>query len=159
MMEMLWSTGSIWTAGAIGLIAIGLAGVVLSRSLFRIILAIAIAEAGANLLLVIAGFKPEAVAPIVTEITQGMLMVDPIPQAMVLTAIVIGVGIQALALSLAIQVKNHYGSLGIRAVYAQMQQDISNEAQTGLDRSLERPLGGRNLSLPTAQDLKGGETQ
>ncbi|MEW8683055.1 MAG: NADH-quinone oxidoreductase subunit K, partial [Candidatus Thiodiazotropha endolucinida] len=49
---------------AIGLIAIGLAGVVMSSHLFRMVLALVIAEAGANLMLVLAGYRWDAVAPI-----------------------------------------------------------------------------------------------
>jgi len=39
-----------------------------------------------------------------------------VPQALVLTAIVIGVGVLALALALAIQVYRHYGTLDVRKI-------------------------------------------
>ena len=41
-------------------------------------------------------------------------MVDPLPQALILTAIVIGVGVLALGLALAIQVQRAYGTLDSR---------------------------------------------
>jgi multicomponent Na+:H+ antiporter subunit C len=44
------------------------------------------------------------------------LMVDPVPQALVLTAIVIGVATLALALSLAIKLYRHYGTLDMRKI-------------------------------------------
>jgi len=43
-------------------------------------------------------------------------VVDPVPQALVLTAIVIGVGVLALALALAIQVYRHYGTLDVAKI-------------------------------------------
>jgi multicomponent Na+:H+ antiporter subunit C len=43
-------------------------------------------------------------------------MVDPIPQALVLTAIVIGLGVTALALALAIRVYGHYKTLDTRKI-------------------------------------------
>lgn len=97
--------------GALGLILIGIAGVVLSDHLFRAVLALAIAEAGANLLLVLGGFRWDAVAPILVAGQPSAQMVDPIPQAMVLTSIVIGVGVQALAMSLLLRIRAHYGTL------------------------------------------------
>jgi multicomponent Na+:H+ antiporter subunit C len=46
-------------------------------------------------------------------------MVDPVPQALVLTAIVIGVAVLALALSLAIRLYQHYGTLNLRKIKEQ----------------------------------------
>ncbi len=43
-------------------------------------------------------------------------MVDPVPQALVLTAIVIGVSVLALGLSLAIRLYAHYGTLNLRKI-------------------------------------------
>lgn len=114
--------------GAISLIVIGIIGVVTLNNIFRIVLAIAIAEAGANLLLVIAGYRFDAVAPIFTSgISIDQSMVDPVPQAMVLTAIVIGVGIQALALALAVRVYQHYKTLDIREIHHLMMSDIDQQ--------------------------------
>jgi multicomponent Na+:H+ antiporter subunit C len=46
-------------------------------------------------------------------------MVDPVPQALVLTAIVIGVAVLALALSLSIRLYQHYGTLNLRKIREQ----------------------------------------
>ena len=79
--------GMIFFLGAIGLCVIGIGGIVLSRNLFRMVLALAIAEAGANLMLVLAGYRWDAVAPILDPAAAApSSMVDPVPQAMVLTA-------------------------------------------------------------------------
>lgn len=146
--------GPILLAGAIGLIVIGIAGIVLSRHLFRMVLALAIAEAGANLLLVLAGYRWDAVAPILQPGIVNPTMVDPVPQAMVLTAIVIGVGVQALALSLVIRIRGAYGSLDMRVVHERMQAELGNNAGTRPNTSLERPAGGRPLPPPQPRALE-----
>lgn len=136
--------------GAIGLIVIGIVGVVTLSNIFRIILALVIAEAGANLLLVIAGYRFDAVAPILSGAASATAMVDPVPQAMVLTAIVIGVGIQALALALAIKVYQNYQTLDLRQIHQRMVADINRD--TGVDDLLsqERPAGERPLPKAAA---------
>jgi multicomponent Na+:H+ antiporter subunit C len=89
----------------VSLVLVGLIGVLfatgtyamLNRSLTRIILGVGLIGNGANLLLVVAGSRPGG-APIVGRLTGST---DPIPQALVLTAIVIGFALQAFLLALA----------------------------------------------------------
>jgi multisubunit Na+/H+ antiporter MnhC subunit len=151
---MLLNTGFILYSGAIGLIVIGLAGIVISQNLFRMLLALALAEAGANLLLVLAGFRYDAIAPIITG--QIQQMVDPVPQAMVLTSIVIGVGIQALALSLILQVYKNYGTLNIRELSRNLQNDISQAAGINNPTSSEQPDKAESSALLLNSQLKPG---
>ncbi len=136
---------------ALGLVAIGLAGLALSQHLFRVVLALVIAESGANLLLVLAGYRWDAVAPIITSLGEHPPMVDPVPQAMVLTAIVIGVGVQALAVSVLIRIRQHYGTLARSEVAERMAAEIAATAGTPRDVSQEAPLGGRPLPPLPAQ--------
>jgi len=133
---------------AIGLIGIGFAGLVLGRNLFRIVLALSIAEAGANLLLILVGFRYGGIAPILEPGRTVANMVDPVPQAMVLTAIVIGVGVQALALALAIRARNAYGTLDMRLLRERMESDIDRAAGTTPDTSRQAPAGTRPLPPP-----------
>ncbi len=142
------SIGLVFFTGAIGLSAIGIAGIVLSNHLFRMVLALAIAEAGANLLLILAGYRWDAVAPILTDQTTVQPMVDPVPQAMVLTAIVIGVGVQALALSMVIRIRQRYGTLDMRAARQRMLDDLDAAAGVIPARSREKPAGQRPLPAP-----------
>ncbi|MET0053052.1 MAG: sodium:proton antiporter [Candidatus Thiodiazotropha sp.] len=146
-------------ATALGLILIGLAGLVLSRHLFRMVLALVIAEAGANLMLVLAGYRWDAVAPIITNLAEHPRMVDPVPQAMVLTAIVIGVGVQALAVSILIRVRQRYASLDRDVVAERMDAEIAATAGIRRDVSQDAPLGERPLPpLPVqARESQGGE--
>lgn len=125
---------SILFTGAVGLLVIGIGGMVISDHLYRMLLALALAEAGANLMLVLAGFKWNAVAPIVNASVEGTSgMVDPVPQAMVLTAIVIGVGVQALALTMIIRIRNAYGTLSMRKIKLKMEQDFAARAELPIE--------------------------
>ncbi len=98
-------------AGAMGLILLGIFAMVTYRHLIRVILGLMLLEAGVNLFLITIGYRVNAVAPILVEGQSAVGMVDPIPQALVLTAIVIGVGVQALALALVIKTYKAYGTL------------------------------------------------
>jgi multicomponent Na+:H+ antiporter subunit C len=140
--------------GAIGLLVIGAAGLVLSHHLLRMILALAIAETGANLLLVVAGFRPGVAAPILLNGATVGAMVDPLPQAMVLTAIVIGVGVQALAIALLIRVQRAYGTLDMRVLKDFLERDLALRVGTIPAASQDAPLGSRSL-LPPAESYSG----
>lgn len=72
---------------------------VLQRMLSRIIIGLGLMSHGANVLIMLAAGRPEA-PPIVG---QGGPVADPLPQAMVLTAIVITFGITAFLLALALR--------------------------------------------------------
>ncbi len=124
---------------AFGLILIGSAGIVLSAHLVRIIFGIALLEAGANLLLLLATFREGNSAPIIVDGRIPVAMADPVPQALVLTAIVIGVVILALALSLALCVQRAYGTLDMREVRQRLERDIADEAGIELPSSSDAP--------------------
>jgi len=149
----------ILAGAALGLITIGLAGMALSRHLFRMVLALAVAEAGVNLLLVIAGYRWEAVAPILDPLGGPVSMVDPVPQAMVLTAIVIGVGVQALAVGLLIRIRQHYGTLERSEVAERLDAEIAASAGTSRDVSQEAPLGTRPLPPLTGHPVQSHRSE
>lgn len=128
---MIPDIASILFSGALGLLVIGLGGMLLSNHAYRVLLALVIAEAGANLMLVIAGYRWDAVAPILTGNLQPQSMVDPVPQAMVLTAIVIGVGVQALALTMIIRIKKNYGTLNMVEIKKRMESDFDLRLNSG----------------------------
>lgn len=87
------------------LILIGIFGLLTRKNIVKILLAVNIMETGVNLLLVGLGYFPGGRAPIITSsISAGNLpFVDPLPQALVLTSIVIGLGTTALALAITLR--------------------------------------------------------
>ena len=116
--------GYILYAGALALISIGLYLVVVRDHVIRVLLGLTLLESGVNLVLVAAGFRADAAAPIISAtVPAGTSMVDPVPQALILTTIVIGVGILALALAISLQVYRQYGTLSIRRLVAILEQD------------------------------------
>jgi len=130
----------IFYVAAVGLMLIGSAGIVLSSHLLRIIFGIALLETGANLLLLLATYREGAAAPIWVNGKFPLAMADPVPQALVLTAIVISVGILAVTLSLALRVHRAYGTLDIRDIRQRMEQDIADAAGIDMPGSSEAPL-------------------
>jgi len=106
--------------GAFGLIFIGLFIMLVKHNLIKVIIGLSILETGVNLFLVAVGYISKGTAPIFSNSSiEAERMVDPVPQALVLTAIVIGVAVLALALSLAIRLYQHYGVLDLRQIKEQ----------------------------------------
>ncbi|HWR50271.1 MAG TPA: Na+/H+ antiporter subunit C [Bryobacteraceae bacterium] len=75
----------------------------LRRRLAQLIIGLGLLSNGTNLLIFTAGGLTRARAPIVAEGSQALTrpFADPVPQALVLTAIVIGFGVLAFSLVLA----------------------------------------------------------
>jgi multicomponent Na+:H+ antiporter subunit C len=91
------------------LFLIGLYGLLARRNLIRMVIGLSIAELGVNLFLVTVGYVDGGIAPIFPG--DAARMVDPIPHALVLTAIVIGFGITALALTLVMRIHASQGTI------------------------------------------------
>jgi len=87
------------------LILIGLYGALTNRNILRMIVSFTIASTGTNVVLVAVGYMAGRTAPIldaaVPAATAAQRIIDPVPQALVLTAIVIGLGVTALMLAYA----------------------------------------------------------
>ena len=115
-METLYD--SMYYVGAAVLILIGLYIILVKSNLIKVIIGIHLLNTGLNVLLVSVGYIKGGKAPIFTRTTSlgPSQFVDPIPQALVLTAIVIGVGVIALALSIAVKVYEHYGTHDLRRI-------------------------------------------
>ena len=99
------------------LFVIGVHGVLTQRNLIKIILSLAVAESAINIFLVLLGYRVDGVAPIQDGVQTGAEFaaqaVDPLPQAMVLTAIVIGLGVLALSMVIAMRLYHRYGTYDI----------------------------------------------
>jgi len=98
------------------LFGIGLYGVLVKRNLIKIIIGLTIMEYAIFLFFALIGFRQDATAPIVTEGFKDALFVDPIPQALVLTAIVIGLATTALIVSIAVRIYERYGTFDVREI-------------------------------------------
>ncbi len=97
---------------AIILIVLGLYGILSQRNIIKIIISLNVLEIGVNIFIISVGYVKDGVAPIFGDnaLTNAVNFVDPLPQALVLTAIVIGVGTTALGLALAKNIYQKYGT-------------------------------------------------
>jgi len=100
---------------AIALILIGLYAVLVKKHLTKIVIGLSIIDAGVHLLFIAIGYITGGTAPIFSPGNENMAekMVDPVPQALVLTAIVIGFATTAVALSLVIRLYKHHNTARI----------------------------------------------
>ncbi len=99
------------------LILIGMYAVLTKKNIIKIIIGLSIVDSGINLLLIAIGYVNDGTAPIFSnETLKAVDMVDPVPQALVLTAIVIGLGVTAVALALVIRLYDHHKTLNINKI-------------------------------------------
>ena len=100
---------------AIVLILIGLYAVLAKKNLLKIVIGLSIIDGGLHLLFVAIGYISNGTAPIFSPevVGENVKMVDPVPQALVLTAIVIGFAVTAVALSLVIRLYRHHNTVSI----------------------------------------------
>ena len=97
------------------LILVGLYAVVFKRNLIKIVIGVTLIESGVNLFLITLGYRKGSTAPIYTS-SPGGLMSLPVPQALTLTSIVIGVAVLALMLSFVVYIYRHYKTLDVRKI-------------------------------------------
>ena len=103
--------------GAFGLVFIGLLIVLVQHNLIKVIIGVSIFDTGINLFLIAVGYIRNGTAPIFSRAgLEPGAMVDPVPQALVLTSIVIGVAVLALALGIAVRLYREYGTLDLRKI-------------------------------------------
>lgn len=98
-------------AVALWLFAIGLYGVITSRHYVHLIGCLTVAQSSTYVLLLAAGYRWGAGAPIFYDHPPGTPAVDPVVQALVLTDIVVGATVTALLLALALQVHKRRGTV------------------------------------------------
>ncbi len=90
------NSGQLFATAGIGLLVIGIWALVLRRHLIRKILALNVMSSGVFLLLVGGGAMTDA-------------RVDPVPQAMVITGIVVSISATALGLALVLRIAGKTG--------------------------------------------------
>ena len=100
------------------LIALGMYCIVVKYNLVKTVIGLAIVDYGVNLLIITIGYNPGGTAPIFTEgeLQAASYFVDPIPQALTLTSIVIGACVMAMSLALVIKLREQYGTLDTREI-------------------------------------------
>lgn len=109
------------------LFIIGLYCTVVKKNMVKIVVGIMVMEYAVNLFLIMLGYRTDGIAPIIgkTDLAEGSNLlsgsflanaVDPLPQALVLTAIVISLGSLALMISICIRTYERYGTFDITEI-------------------------------------------
>jgi len=109
------------------LFVIGLYCTVVKKNMVKIVIGILIMEYSVNLFLIMLGYRFGGVAPVVergdliaetNRVAETFLStsVDPLPQALVLTAIVVSLGSLALMISMCVRIYDKYGTFDITEI-------------------------------------------
>ncbi len=91
-----------------GLILIGMWGMLTQRNMIRMIIGFSLMDTGIHMVMVSIGYVTGGTAPIINDavpMSEAVSrVVDPVPSALVLTAIVIGLGVTAVMLAFAVRI-------------------------------------------------------
>lgn len=98
------------------LFCVGLYCVLRKRNIIKIIIGLGIIEYAVNLFFILVGYRSQGRAPVLDKGQAVTNIVDPLPQALVLTAIVIGLAVTALIVAIAIRVYDKYGTFDITKI-------------------------------------------
>lgn len=98
------------------LFCVGVYGVVAKKNLVKKIIGLVIIENAVNLFFILIGYRAGGEAPILEKGMKGAAFVDPLPQAMILTSIVIGLGVVALLVAIAVRLYEKYGTFDISRI-------------------------------------------
>ena len=98
------------------LFLVGLYGAVTMRNLIKIAISLSVMEFSTFLFFALIGYIEGGAAPIVNPAEPARIYVDPLPQALVLTAIVIGFATTALLMAIIIRLYRKYKTFDIREI-------------------------------------------
>lgn len=96
------------------LFCLGIYTIITEKNLIKMAIGFTILESSLILLLMLVSYVPGGTAPILDKPYE--IVVDPIPQALALTTIVIGGSVTAVMLALIIKIHKKYGTLNIDEV-------------------------------------------
>lgn len=118
LLEFVSRINPVAASGAV-LVLVGIWGVLARPNLFKIAIATSVMETGVNLVILSTGYIRGRTAPILDSASEAAgaaaRMTDPVPQALVLTAIVIGLAVTALQLSYAVRLRAAGGGSSIES--------------------------------------------
>ncbi len=99
------------------LVLIGIWGLLTQKNLIKMVIGFTLFDTGIHIIMVSIGYVKNRTAPIIDQSVNindvGNSVVDPVPQALVLTAIVIGLGVTALMLTYVLKMYQKRKSLEI----------------------------------------------
>ncbi len=100
----------------LALFSVGLYCILRKRNIIKIIVGVIIAEYAVNLFFSLVAYRIKGRSPIFSADAEIVNMVDPLPHALVLTAIVIGLATTALLVAIAMRIYEKYGTFDITKI-------------------------------------------
>ncbi|MBL0725477.1 MAG: cation:proton antiporter subunit C [Alphaproteobacteria bacterium] len=110
----MFGSGFIYIA-CVALFCIGFYGLIASFNIVKKMMSLSIMQTSIILLYIAIGYRgAESVAPVYRH--SDVIYANPLPQVLMLTAIVVGLAINAVGLALVIQLKKHFGSKNAKSI-------------------------------------------
>ncbi|MFQ5951938.1 MAG: sodium:proton antiporter [Candidatus Omnitrophota bacterium] len=100
----------------LALFCCGLYCILRKRNIIKIIIGVIITEYAAHLFFILTAYRVQGRAPIFSPDADITNMVDPLPHALVLTAIVIGLATTAMLVAIAMRIYEKYGTFDITKI-------------------------------------------
>lgn len=119
------NTGVLASAISIIIVCIGVIGLILKRNLLMKLLSLNIVNTATILFFVLIVYNPGDRAPI--DPTPGVQYADPLPQALVLTSIVINFGVLALSLLFTMVLVKRYHTLDLIKIEDFVRREFEEE--------------------------------
>jgi|LauGreDrversion4_2_1035121.scaffolds.fasta_scaffold306912_3 multicomponent Na+:H+ antiporter subunit C len=101
---------------------LGLSGAVYQRNLVKKLISLSVAQTGIIMLFIFGSYNPNHFSPFYKK--DLVSYVDPIPQALMLTAIVVGFSTTAIGLAMAIRIKKSFGTIDYDEIESKMSSNI-----------------------------------
>ena len=98
------------------LFSLGIYCILRKRNIIKIIVGVIIAEYAVNLFFILVGYRMQGRAPIYMKGENISNMVDALPQALVLTSIVISLASTAVLIAIAMRIYEKYGTFDITKI-------------------------------------------
>lgn len=105
------------------LFLIGIYGLLSRRNIIKTVISLGIIQSAIILFFLTINYEPGRIPPIGSNATIAT-SVDPIPQALMITAIVIGVAVTAVSLTMFISLYHHYGTTNWLKVINKRRDDL-----------------------------------
>lgn len=95
------------------LLLIGVYCIAVKKNLIKIVMGLVIMEYAANLFLVAIGYRQGGIDPIIKLGEKGTVYVDPLPQAMALTVMLVGLATTMIMVAISMRLYDRYGTFDI----------------------------------------------
>jgi multicomponent Na+:H+ antiporter subunit C len=98
------------------LFLVGVYGVITKKNLIKIIISLGIISYAINLFFILIAFRRDGFYPILEKGRETAVMVDPLPQSLVMTSITIELAVTILLVSLALRIYEKYKTFDITKI-------------------------------------------